>query len=774
MTVAANGIAFEIPGYRIVRELGQGGMATVYLAQQTALGRSVAIKVLAAERTPSEDLVRRFEQETRLIARLDHPHVVSVYEVGRTSTGQLYYTMPYLPNGDLASRRPHDQGRILEILRALLQALSYAHEQGIVHRDVKPENVLFDKLDRPLLADFGIALSTHENLRVTREGATLGSAGYMSPEQARGQPLDGRSDLYSLGVMIYEFLAGDMPFLGPDALAVALAHVENPVPRLPPQWRHWQDLIDRALAKNPAERFQDAGQFIAALDVVDARIKGDAAGLPPPAAEPAARIARGLGRLSAGAWVGLAAIGGAALLLALLLRQELGGPAATTTTPVAATVPAAATTTAPAAVAANTDAAPKPEAGAPILDVAEVDRLLRDGGTFLKAGKLVEPAGANAAERYLAVLGPYPGHPEAVVGLGGVLKALGAQVEVAYRASDADTLRATYEQAKLVADQGHLRDSAAWKDLIERLRALADKGLAQAQRELDSSGLPALDALTDVLSAENPELRRQFKDAAAMLADLPAAGAVLRDSGGPDLVFIPARLDETRRIDHAFALGRYEITRREYAEFAKATGRADARCHVPKQPFSRLKTHTWRDPDFVQTADDPVVCVSWQDAMAYARWIGTRTGARYRLPTQAEWLHVARGVAGGDICKQGNVDDTGSAGRFSLGKHHPCKDGFATTAPVGHYAASAQNAYDLAGNVSEWNLDCSTAVAADKQLEANACPERVFRGLSWRDGPDDTNLAHRGEEPVDLGYTTIGFRLLREVALDKMPPAAAR
>src|SRR5450432_1622460 len=264
---------FDIPGYRVVRRLGRGGMADVYLAIQLSLGRPVAIKVLAAERTPSNELITRFEQEARTIARLDHPHIVGIFDVGRTSTGQLYYTMPHMPNGDLAARDlKQDQTAIVAIARALCQALAYAHEQGIVHRDVKPENILFDKLDRPLLADFGIALTNIGQTRVTREGDTLGSVAYMSPEQARGLALDGRSDLYSLGVVCFECLTGKLPFSGQDSLAVALAHVEQPVPHLPPARRHWQALIDKAMAKNPDDRFQTASEMLDVLDTIEKRI----------------------------------------------------------------------------------------------------------------------------------------------------------------------------------------------------------------------------------------------------------------------------------------------------------------------------------------------------------------------------------------------------------------------------------------------------------------------------------------------------------------------
>src|SRR5262249_6950592 len=202
----------------------RAGMAHVIPARKAPLGRPAAIRGLAAERPDGDETVTRFEQEARTIARLDHPHIVSIFDVGRTADGRLYYTMPYLPRGDLSAHAMHgNEKAIAAIVRALCRALAYAHKFGVVHRDVKPENVLFDHLDRPLLADCGIALTTREFMRVTREGSTIGSSGYMSPEQARGSTLDGRADLYSLGVVTYELLSGNLPYDGPDTLAMALA-----------------------------------------------------------------------------------------------------------------------------------------------------------------------------------------------------------------------------------------------------------------------------------------------------------------------------------------------------------------------------------------------------------------------------------------------------------------------------------------------------------------------------------------------------------------------
>ena len=259
MVNADANIAPEIVGYQITRLLQHGGMADVYLGTQLSLARPVAIKVLAADRSQAEETIARFQHEARTITRLDHPHIVGIYDVGTTADGRIFYTMPYLPRGDLGDRRVNEDGEslrakvdrggklpvpeVVSILRDVTRALTYAHEHGIVHRDVKPGNILFDQRDRPLLADFGIALTTLDMSRVTREGSTIGSGGYMSPEQARGLPLDGRADLYSLGVVAYELLSGDLPFHGPDTLSMALAHVEQPVPRLSAQRARWQAFL---------------------------------------------------------------------------------------------------------------------------------------------------------------------------------------------------------------------------------------------------------------------------------------------------------------------------------------------------------------------------------------------------------------------------------------------------------------------------------------------------------------------------------------------------
>jgi serine/threonine-protein kinase PpkA len=197
----------EIQGYRLLRLINHGGMSTVYLGEQLALTREVAIKVMMPQALADEVSRRRFENEVRTIARLEHPNVVRIHELGRTRDGLPFYTMPYLSRGHLGQRKfvdEHgipDEAKVRETAHALFAALEYAHSRGVVHRDVKAENVLFDEAERPLLADFGIALRRGFGPRVTAAGMAVGSTAYMAPEQARGEEVDGRADLYSLGAV---------------------------------------------------------------------------------------------------------------------------------------------------------------------------------------------------------------------------------------------------------------------------------------------------------------------------------------------------------------------------------------------------------------------------------------------------------------------------------------------------------------------------------------------------------------------------------------------
>ena len=248
--------------YRILALLGRGGMADVYRAEDERLGRKVALKAVPPEFARDPERVERFEQEVRAAARLSHANIVTVYEFGR-GEDLHFYTMELMRGGDLKRRiRAHPEGmpppEARAVAVAMARALDYAHRRGFVHRDVKPENILFDEDGTPQLTDFGIARAMGSGTRMTATGMSIGSPQYMSPEQARGLEVDGRSDLYSLGVALYEMLTGRLPFDAADALAVAYAHVNDPLPELPRELAAWQSVVDRLLAKSPEDRYGSA------------------------------------------------------------------------------------------------------------------------------------------------------------------------------------------------------------------------------------------------------------------------------------------------------------------------------------------------------------------------------------------------------------------------------------------------------------------------------------------------------------------------------------
>lgn len=254
--------------YRVEQELGRGGMAKVYRGQDTVLGRTVAIKILAPQFADDQDFVHRFRREAQAAARISNHNLVSVFDTG-SDDGVHFIVMEYVDGRTLADLIAGG-GRILpdraiEIAIDVCHALEAAHAQGVIHRDIKPGNIMLDENGRVKVTDFGIArvISTSETIAQT--AAVLGTASYLSPEQAQGQPVDGRSDLYSLGCVLFEMVTGRAPFLGDSPVAVASKHVlEQPTPpsRLNPDVSPDLDaVILRALAKNPANRYQTAEEF---------------------------------------------------------------------------------------------------------------------------------------------------------------------------------------------------------------------------------------------------------------------------------------------------------------------------------------------------------------------------------------------------------------------------------------------------------------------------------------------------------------------------------
>jgi serine/threonine-protein kinase PpkA len=421
----------SVPGYRISKTLGIGGMATVYLATQVSLQREVALKVLLPQLATNGDYAERFLREGRIAASLQHPHLLTVYDIG--GQGELYYmATEFLPDGSLKERI--DKGPLrpeaaVKLLAQIAEGLGFLHSKGFVHRDIKPANILFRKNGSAVLADFGIAKAVNAVTVASVAGSAIGTPHYMSPEQARGEKLDGRSDLYSLGVVLYEMLTGTRPYSGKDALSVALMHVTDPIPVLHDRLGFYQPLIDGLMAKSVQKRFQTADELIENLvdfmPVSTTSARHAVGELPPipedefstkaivplkgptpaPAAAPKPRERRSMlppdERKPISNGILIAMIVALLAVMAGVIWWKLSRP-----------------TPAPISIAAPVDAAAR----------AQIETQLQSAGQMLERGLLIEPPDANALAQYRAVLAREPNNSAARAGVEKVAQALLADI----------------------------------------------------------------------------------------------------------------------------------------------------------------------------------------------------------------------------------------------------------------------------------------------------------------------------------------------------------
>jgi len=741
----------EIPGYRVLRRIGRGGMSHVYLGVQVSLDRQVAIKVMAPEALTDEVSKQRFEGEARTIAKLEHPCIVGIHEVGRTPQGLMYYVLPYLAKGHLGQRDfTNDEPRAIEVLKSLLSALEYAHARGIVHRDVKAENVLFDNADRPLLTDFGIALSKRDTTRITTAGLALGSGGYMSPEQARGEAVDGRADLYSVGVLAYELITGRLPYLSSDPLALALMHAQDPIPRLPPDKKHWQPFIDRAMAKSPDNRFRNAQQMLSALLQIANKSTTHTGTTGKGVAAVAAPV-----RWQRPALIGTLAVIGLGLLVAAGLQWRKGqadadfykaqppAPAPVVAAPPPKPAPAPVVVAPPpvAPAPAPVDATPAiatPAAAAQFASVTASStvtaldydpaqpgaREIAWARRQLKQNRLSTPPGDNAIDSLLAARKLAPADPAIPALADEVIDGLAKGLAESIAASRDRNVGTAYPRAKKFAtDLGRL-DGKAWKALRDRLPPLLVARFEKATKAIDANAIAATKAVATVLEVPQAALEPAWTTA----SNLPKPGQVIAAEGGPATVLV-------NNGGSPIAFMREEVTRGDYARFASATRRGAAKCRNRLAPIN-LKKRNWSDPGFAQSENHPVVCVSYADATAYAQWLSQRTGEHFRLPTNAEWRRIAS-YRVGDACRAGHIDCGGNKG----------------TAPAGQGPASPLGLMGVQGNAREWLAD-SAGGSGGKRLVA---------GVGWRDDARGADPQRASGFDADTGFDDVGIRLVLEV-----------
>jgi serine/threonine protein kinase len=414
----------DIPGYKVKRTIGKGGMGTVYLATQESLQRDVVLKTLNPQDAESTEFKERFLNEGRIIASLRHPHIITIFDI--QATDDLYYiAMEYVDGGDLKSRLdgPLPPHVCLELIHKIGGALELAHSQGIIHRDVKPANILFRRDGTPLLSDFGIAKQEAVDTELTSTGTILGSPFYMSPEQSEGRVVDGRTDIYNLGVIFYETLTGQRPYDGDSAIKIIMQHLQAPLPSLPEEHERFQSMVADMMAKNRDERIADAATVVGRIkrlqdmerSTVDlaAISKATQTAIPRDQPAPTARNSmRSLWLLLGG--VGLFVLGFATFWL---FTQTLGHSQVVVAGPITQTI--GDIRPEPGSAGTSSGITQTPDPSAP--PVAEVVRALEWlARSSLRDNRLTSPAADNAYYYYSRLLAIDPNNETARSGFGSI------------------------------------------------------------------------------------------------------------------------------------------------------------------------------------------------------------------------------------------------------------------------------------------------------------------------------------------------------------------
>jgi len=742
--MTSNDAHIKIPGYRIIRQIGEGGMSVVYLAFQESLKREVALKIMRPVIADEVNVVKRFKQEAEIIAKLYHPNIVSIYDVGSVDEYTLFYAMPYLQHGDLTGFAYHNDEELIKVMSGLCQGFAYAHAQGVVHRDIKPENILFDQFGNVKIADFGIALSSGRR-RFTKDQRIVGSIHYLSPEQARSKHVDARSDIYGLGAILYEILTGKPVFDAPDDLGIMMAHVDSPIPRLPKQVAHWQNIIDRCLAKSPNQRFQSMQALQEAIEQVTPQVNHGP-----------------IRRLSAWPYLMLSLV-----LVVVMGAWWLGTTDLDSETSLANQQLIADKQTPDFVSGQQSDTelvneGETPNNPVPQLSSQAVNQLLREAQQNIDNKQLTTPKENNALDKLLKVLADQPQHAEARTLLSEIND---GYFELAYQS----VLNKNYDQAeqfaesvttvrhkvalvndrllKYLANNSEMTVSLLLGSLSEQVRqAVANHNRKGAQRLID---------LTDVLMPDH----RIITELNELLLNMPESGQVVTDRMGVATVLISP--PSGHAINYGFYVTPTEVTVSQYQAFRQATDRQIQKCQSRLQSNLIFSGRNLDKVGFPLEQNMPVVCVTWQDAVDYAKWLSEQTGHTYRLPTAAEWRLLKQLTATPQTCGSNNVAGTEFPDKKEDVIYNECDDGYPQLAPVRAFTASDLGVYGIYGNASEWLNGCEKPGKLKAFFGSDKpCDQNPVAGLSWlsdRQATDDI-------QDIDYGdaFTHIGFRLIRQ------------
>lgn len=709
-------------------------MSTVYLAVQTSLNRLVALKVMAPALNADPVFSERFQREAKIVGRLSHPNIIAIHDVGVSDTTN-YIAMDYHEQGSIAGKI--QQGMLarecLKIAQNIALALDHAHTQGYIHRDIKPENILLRSDGTAVLSDFGVARSVSNNTQMTNAGTVLGTPNYMSPEQARGKELDGRSDIYSLGIVLFEMLTGKPPYQGEEAVAIAIQHLTAPTPTLPPKYASLQGLLDKMVAKSAQDRFQTGAELADAIDQILEQLQGkDTSQFKDQ------ELSFNQSSSNQSRWNRLAK------LLPFLKASK-----------------------------AKSQQSSNDEQALYTDDQDLFAEQSRPQGTRLW---LILPilllASAATAYWYWQ---SYDWRPQDSPAAN---SSSGNNVNLAATEADPPTESLAQTPQQPLSDQqpaieqppkaqkpetprAKLTVTATPSDANIRIMNIKDKyrpGIAlEKGRYLLEVQAPGFYVYEQWHAVENDNTRLPINLTKAHLPGDRIRHQILDNHFGPAVVVMPPgefimgslryRDSQPRHevlFEKPFAIGETEVTFAQYDLFLKDQQR----------PLNH--DQNWG------RQQRPVINVTWNDAQAYTQWLAEQTDKPYRLPTEAEWEYAASNFGTQEYPWSGDAKE----GREQANCRRGCSSPFVTifggkTAPVKSFASNDLRLHDLAGNVAEWVNTCYSSNY--NQSETNTSCQRTVRGGSFLDTIDELNVFRRDHYAPEFSDKFIGFRVLLEL-----------
>ncbi len=795
-------------------------MSTVYLAIQISVGRVVALKVMNPLLNNDPAFSERFQREATIVGQLSHPNIVAIYDIGRHEDLN-YIAMDYLPNGSVHDKMSTGLNgeEVLRVIREIASALDHAHEKGYIHRDIKPENILFRADNSAVLSDFGVARGVATNSRMTHVGTVVGTPHYMSPEQTKGNNVDGRSDIYSLGVVFYEMLTGTLPYQGDEAVTIALKHISAPIPKLPMQYLAYQKLLEKLLAKNPDNRFQRGRDLIVAVEDLEKNYRAPRTTATHPADLTVVNLAKALVSATYNSmrwrWNKIRALrwspsqgfySRTPTKITEIFFNEQHSPSLTVRAEVETQVHKAFS---------------KKNASLATLGItasivilgwcgfslwyANTNPVAENTSTLGKLAIATAQLFGQSSETYAAKVGTIGASSAQSISVDSTDSASAQAPSIATETSSANATLAPIDMADTATSSPEngsqiqnpeIQNQEISGEEIPGENASSSAPLityaltvktspAQArvrilnipERYQPGIQLPAgryhievsqagYDTARNWIDIVDQDLTPSYSLTESIAPGDEISSQVITSikSKGPEMISIPTGSFFMGNKNDPLAMPVHKVTINKPFAMSKYEITFD-----DYDMFAQATNRALPNDNRWGRGNRPVININFEDARAYATWLSETTGKKYRLPTESEWEYVARAETTSLFWWGDDVKEASGRANCRRGCNSKFSGLFgAKTAPVGSYPANAFGVYDTAGNVAEWVEDCfadnyTLHPKNGQAMVIKSCDARVVRGGSAKDNAERLANYIRDYHRAGIFDSHLGFRVVMEL-----------